>query len=221
MGYLAAKDTGKINIFSENNLFTGSINSPDGTFNTSENNGITNLSAYQFSFDSGKVVKSDPNITGNTTRLSVGSKLPIPFKLTASFNRKSNNFNNTSEIISERDINTISYLFEWARDKNIIMLFYMPNTSTTSLNYKQEKDFYTSELKILYDVIWDKNLGTSAYGATTYGTIHYSTGATINSVAYQACAIPVIFEKITVNYVANSYLVEVSVDGFVLENEGR
>ncbi len=209
MGYLAAKDLGMLGVQTTNNLIEGIVESSQGAVNPTANDGITNLNTYSLSFNTGKVINAEPNIAGNITRVAMGSSKPTPIELSVILSdRRSNN-----------ETDTISYLTAWARNRTTIMLFYMPNTSTTTLSYGQEKDFYYSELKVLYDTIWDKNLGTSAYGASTYGSSRYFTGATVNGSNYNACALPCVFEDITVKKVADSHTMEISLKGYILENE--
>ena len=209
MGYLGAKDLGMLGVQTTNNLIEGIVDSSQGAVNPTDNNGITNLNAYALSFNTGKVINAEPNIAGNITRVAIRSSKPTSIELSVVI----------SDRRSKNETDTISYLTAWSRNRTTIMLFYMPNTSSTTLSYGQEIDFYYSELKILYDTIWDKNLGTSAYGVSTYVSSRYYTGATVNSSDYNACALPCVFEDITVKKEATSHTIEISLKGYILENE--
>ena len=185
------------------------MDNPQGIINPTTNKGIINLKSFSLSYSAGKSVNSDPNITGNITRLGVGSSNAIPIELNISLNRRP----------SINEVESIKYLTAWSRNATTVMLFYMPNTDTTTLYFGQENDFYYSQLRTLYDTVWDKNLGTNPFSATTYGSSRYYTGATINSLNYNACALPCVFNNITVKEDASSIGVDVSFTGFVLENE--
>lgn len=210
MGYLAAKDTGSIGIQSIGGYYTTLTTSPDGAKNISTNNGILNLNGFQVSWSTGKNVGKDANIAGNLTRVSQGSSLPIDITLSASFDKK-----------SAADVEKVNYLTQWSRSKNTIMLFYMARTTDETLQYGNSADFFKSDLKVLYDVFWDRNLGSSAYGVSTYGSLWYDTGVTIGVTTYKPCAVPVVFDNITVDNVAGQSRMTVSITGTVLENESN
>ena len=210
MGYLAAKDTGSIGIQSIGGYFTNLTTSPDGAKNISTNNGILNLNGFQVSWSTGKNVGKDANIAGNLTRVSQGSSLPIDITLSASFDKK-----------SASDVEKVNYLTQWSRSKNTILLFYMARITDETLYYGNSMDFFKSDLKVLYDVFWDKNLGSSAYGVSTYGSLWYDTGVTIGATTYKPCAVPVVFDNITVDNVAGEPRMTVSITGTILENESN
>lgn len=217
MGYLSARDMGNIEVSVVGGLYEGNNPSPDGTQNIDTNDGILNLKSYSLSLTTGKVSNTDANIAGNVTRVSSGSKLPIPIELKAYFTRK-----RASEgaLLTPDEMRNLSYLLAWSRSNTIIMLFYTPFDATT-LDRGQDKDFYTSSLKMIYDVIWDTNLGTTPYTSTTYGSIRYDTGKQFNSTDYHACAIPIIITDVVTNETADKSYIDVSVKGYVLENEGH
>ena len=222
MGYMAIRDLGNLQIDTSLSLFQGRNPSPDGITNPSTNFGVVNLKSFKLSFDTGTTVDDKPNVSGNTTRLSIGSKKPIPIKLNAKFSRRQDD--PSSDEITSQDLRNISFLTHWSRARSIVMMFWMPNDNSTSwLNYGQEKDFFTSQLKTIYDVIWDKNLTTSGdgFGATTYGTNHYRVvmGGAIGN--YDACAIPIIITGINVKEEAKSRYINVTIEANLVENEGR
>lgn len=209
MGYLAAKDTGFISIQTINNLIEGITSSTKGAINQDDNDGILNLKAFSLTYNGGKVVKTDPNIAGNITRIGQGSSTAVPIVLSCMISGRPSNY--------LAEIN--KYFLTWSRNKSIIMLFYMPNNSSVTLSYGQEPDFYYSELKNLYDVLWDSNVGSSAYGISTYGSSRYYTGYTHNSSAYNACAVPIIIQNIQVTEEANKSGRQVVINAYILENE--
>lgn len=209
MGYLGAKDTGFISIQTLNNLVTGITSSKKGAINIDSNYGVLDLRAFSISYNAGKVIKTDPNIAGNITRVSQGSSTAVPIILSCSVSGDKSNY--------LADIN--KYFLTWSRNKSIIMLFYMPNNSGVVLNYGQEPDFFYSELKNLYDVLWDSNIGSNPYGATTYGSSRFFTGYIHNSVNYDACAIPIVIQNITVKQEADKPDRTVTINAIVIENE--
>jgi len=215
MGYLAAKDFGYISVNSRNGLYYGSNLSPDGITNPATNSGIVNLKGYTFGYDAGNSIDDSPNISANRPRISSGSVIATKFTLSCQYSRH-NDDRTVSQISSEVD--TLYYLLKWARNRSIIMLFYMPNSTAVSwLNHGQEIDFYTSQLRSMYDCIWGGGFGT-----TTYGNVRFTTGYTmVGAISYDACAIPVVFDNVKVEEVAGTYLVKVEVTGFIMENEGR
>jgi len=220
MGYLAMKDTGSVKITTESGVFTSSIASPDGTLNPGGDYNLLNLKPFSLSFNTGNNMDTKSGIAGRSTRVSKGSKKPIPFSMEAMYNRKE--FVDSSNKITDRDINSISYLMSWSRSRTIIMLFWMPNDNDSSLlRFGQEPDFFTSQLRSLYDSLWDFNTSssTAGYQSTTYGTYHYSVAMGGSIGGYSPCAIPVVIENVDVKEVADSYQVRVSVSGYVLENE--
>ena len=209
MGYLAAKDTGFISIQTINNLIEGITSSTKGAINPDNNNGILNLHTFSLTYSGGKVIKTDPNIAGNITRISQGSSTSVPIELTCMIS------GNPANYLAE--IN--KYFLTWSRNKSIIMLFYMPNDSSVTLSYGQEPDFYYSELRNLYDVLWDSNIGSSTYGSNTYGSSRYYTGYDHNSVHYDACAIPIVINHIQVKEDAGKSGRQVSISATIVENE--
>ena len=210
MGYLAAIDTGSIGIQTIGGYYTTLTTSPDGAKNTPNNNGILNLNGFQVSWNTGKNVGKDANIAGNLTRVSQGSTKPIDITLTSGFLKK-----------TQDEIDRVNYLTHWARSKNTILLFYMARTTDETLYYGNSADFFKSDLKVLYDVFWDKNLGSSAYGVSTYGSLWYDTGVTIGATTYKPCAVPIVFDNITVDNVAGDPRMTVSITGTILENESN
>jgi len=225
MGYLAGIDTGAVALKVSSNLFVVDLASTDSAFNDTTQLGNTlNLGAYSLGFEIGKNIDSKSNIGNLPTRIVAGSKKAVPFTLSSTFNKKRISDTDTTigDYFTTRDVDTITYLTQWARSKNIIMLCYMPNTDSLSwLNHGQEIDFFSSQVKILYDVLWDKSTSSSSRGfqATTYGTYHYRIPLTVIG-NYDVCAIPVIFENVSVKEQANSYIINVEVTGYVIENEG-
>jgi len=215
MGYLAAKDFGYLSVNTRNGLYYGSNLSPDGITNPADNNGIVNLKSYSFEFDAGNTIDDSPNIAGNRPRISSGSTAATKFTLNCQYSRKLGD-RSLSEIIS--DVDVLYYLLTWARNRTIVMLFYMPNSTAVSwLNHGQEIDFYTSQLRAMYDVIWG-----GGYGVTTYGNVRFTTGYTMaDTSSFDACAIPVVFDNIKVSELAGTYLVRIEITGYILENEGR
>lgn len=221
MGYLAAKDLGAVTVKTSSNVFIGDNASPDGIFNPGNEFNVLALNPFVFSYDTGKNIDTRPNIAGNITRINAGSKLPIPFTLNARYSRRTDR--NVSEITAE-DLVTINHLVQWARANTIVMLFYMPNENdSTLLNHGQEVDFFTSQIRTIYDIVWDRNTSssTSGFQATTYGTYHFSVtmGGSIGE--YLPAAIPVVFENVTVREDAAKTTVEVTATGYCLENEQR
>lgn len=227
------KDLGTLGVRAESGTFEGYNTSSDGVLNPSNINkypdkyGVVKLKAYNLSFDTGKNIDDSPNIAGALTRLGVGSTEPVPITLTARYSRT--RIDEASESAggvhyTVEDANAVSYLTSWSRKRSIIMLFWMPNTESTDwLSYGQDRDFFTSQLRTLYDVMWDQNLGNSETGwhDSTYGTYHYFIEDLFGSGNdYEPCALPVILNKVTVKETADGVGVEVSVNGFVLENEG-
>jgi hypothetical protein len=210
MGYLAAIDTGSIGIQTIGGYYTTLTTSPDGAKNTPNNNGILNLNGFQVSWNTGKNVGKDANIAGNLTRVSQGSTKPIDITLTTGFLKK-----------TQDEIDRVNYLTQWSRSKNTILLFYMARTTDEKLYFGNSVDFFKSDLKILYDVFWDKNLGSNAFGATTYGSIWYDTGVTIGASTFKPCAVPMVIDDITVNNSVDNARLEVSVVGTILENESN
>lgn len=228
IGFLAAKDLGSLGVTTNNNIFEGFNASPDGIFNptgsTYPNNfGVVNLKAFSFSYTTGKVTDDTENIAGNTTRVGVGSTRAVPFVMNARFNRKPVNLAATE--ITSQNTDSITFLTQWSRTRNIVMLFWLPNTASTSwLNHKQDKDFFTSQIKTIYDVLWDRSQSSSTKGfqATTYGTFHYKITDMFGSGQhYEPCAIPVVFESVQVKEDAQNYWIDVEVNGFCLEDEQR
>lgn len=209
MGYLAAKDLGKIGVQTTNYLIEGIVDSPKGAINPTSNYGIINLMSYKLSTNMGKNINAEPNIAGNITRIGMGSSNPTPITLSIKLNRRP----------TLTEIDSIKYLSAWARNRTVVVLFYMPNSTNTTLSYGQEPDFYHSQLRTLYDVVWDRNVGTNAYSSSTYGASRFNTGLTINSSPYNACAVPCVFNNIVINSEASTYSVDVSLEGYVLENE--
>lgn len=210
MGYLAAIDTGSIGIQTIGGYYTTLTTSPDGAKNTPNNNGILNLNGFQVSWNTGKNVGKDANIAGNLTRVSQGSTKPIDITLTTGFLKK-----------TQDEIDRVNYLTQWSRSKNTILLFYMARTTDETLYYGNSADFFKSDLKILYDVFWDKNLGSSAFGATTYGSIWYDTNVTIGASTFKPCAVPMVIDDITVDNSVDNARLSVTIVGTILENESN
>jgi len=210
MGYLSAKDTGFTGIQIVNNLVEGITVSSTGAINPTDNYGVIDLRSYKFSYNGGKIIDAKPNIAGNITRVNAGSSNITSFTLSCKINSKPSKY--------EGEI--AKYFLTWSRSKNIIMLFYMPNETDSTLSYNQDTDFFYSDLKTLYDVLWDSNLGTNPYGVSTYGSSRFYTGLTHSSGAYNACAIPVLIENITVETNAGIIGREIKITGIILENEG-
>lgn len=214
MGYLAAIDTGSIGIQTIGGYYTTLTTSPDGAKNTPNNNGILNLNGFQVSWNTGKNVGKDANIAGNLTRVSQGSTKPIDITLTSGFLKK-----------TQDEIDRVNYLTQWSRSKNTILLFYMARTTDETLYYGNSVDFFKSDLKVLYDVFWDKNLGSNAYNGVaatgTYGSIWYNTGVTIGASTFKPCAVPMVMDDITVNNSVDNARLEVTVIGTILENESN
>lgn len=209
MGYLGAKDTGSLGIKTVGGYYTTEIVSPSGAKNPSTNSGITNLSGYTLSWNTGKTVNIDSNLSSDVNRLGLGAVKPIAFTLSSAFDKR-----------TLAEVDSIAYLTYWSRSKSTIMLFYMANSDET-LYYSNSMDFYKSDLKPAYDVFWDRNLGTSAFGTTTYGSLWYVTGATIGGNAYNPCAVPAIIDNVVVTNDADTKMIRVEVTGFFLENESR
>jgi len=209
MGYLAAKDTGYISIQTVSNLIEGITPSLKGAINPDSNNGILNLYAFSLTYTGGKTLNTDPNIAGNTTRISAGSSNVTQITLNCLVSGKPSNY--------LAEIN--KYFLTWARNRSIVMLFYMPNNSDVTLSYGQEPDFYYSEIRNLYDVLWDSNVGSNPYGVTTYGSSRFPTGYTIAAASYNACAVPVVIENIQVTKEARNAGLQVSINATLIENE--
>lgn len=211
MGYLAAKDTGYIAIQTSNYLITGITNNGSGAINPSTNNGITNLQAFSLSSTTGKALDVKNNIAGNISRINQGSTNAVPISLETYYSKKP----------SKYQADAIKYLMAWSRNRTIVMLFYMPNYSSDILVYGQENDFYYSQLKSMYDLLWDKNLGSNPYGETTYGSSRFATGYTHGLSSYDACAIPIVIESVAFKEEAGINSIKVEVNGYVIESEGK
>ncbi len=220
MGYLAAKDTGFLTMNVISSIFTGDAASPDGAFNPTDNFNVVNLNTYSLNVNISRNVDTSPNIAGNITRAAIGSKNITPITLSCIYSRRITDLSASQIIVS--GIETEKYLAEWAGSKKIIMLFYMPNQDNASLlHYGQEKDFYGSQLKVLYDVMWDKNtdVSTRGFSDSLYGTYHYSVTMTVIG-TYYPCAIPVVFYSFDARELGESNMVQVTVQGYALDNEG-
>jgi hypothetical protein len=211
MGYLAAKDTGYISLQTSNYLITGINSNGVGAINPSTNNGITNLQAFSLAASTGKALDVKNNIAGNISRINQGSTNAVPISLETYYSNKP----------SKYQAEAIKYLMAWSRNRTIVMLFYMPNNTSDTLVYGQDNDFYYSQLKSMYDLLWDKNLGTNSYGATTYGSSRFTTGYSHGLVSYDACAIPIIIESVSFKEEAGINSIKVEVNGYVLESEGK
>ncbi len=229
MGMLVMRDLGAVSIKTSSGLIEVDNASSDGAFNPSEYTypgqyNVVNLKAYTLSIEAGKSIDATPNIAGSITRLGIGGSNPIPITLNASFSRK--RIEETSALaggnqFTMEEANNITYLLQWSRTRSIQMLFWMPNEDDSSwLSYGQEKDFFTSQLRGLYDVLWDKNLGNSTTGwhDSTYGTYHYRVEM-INIGNYDACAVPIVVESVSVKESADGIRKEVTIAGYIIENE--
>ena len=226
MGYLAAKDLGTLNVDASGNTFDGDVNNLTGAKNPTDNNGITNLRLFNLSFNSGKAIDARGNISGRTTRLAQGSTNAVNLTLSAKFERKFDRGDlqdlTPDELkvrLNLEGIEAMRFLGFWSRNRTIIMLFWYPNLpGTTDLYFGQDPDFYGSSLKMMYDVLWDNDSTSSEQGfqGTNYGTIHYDPAADGSAI----CAIPVIFESINVTETPDSKFINVTIQGYAVENEG-
>ncbi len=213
------KDIGAVSIKTDGNIFSGDVSSPDGSYNTGDYN-VLNLKPFSINFNLGTNSDARPGIAGQTTRVNKGSKKAVPFTMEAVYSRRPLDLG--ADQIMARDIDTITYLSLWARNRTVVMMFWMPNDNDSSLlNNGQEPDFYTSQLRTLYDVLWDKSTGssTSGYQSSSYGTYHYSISMGSSIGTYLPCAIPIVIDNVQVKEIANSFAVRVSVTGYVLEDE--
>jgi len=227
MGYLAAKDTGAVSIKTSGSLILPDTLSTDGVANPSSNFGVVDLRSFSFGFNTGMNVDDSPNIAGKITRLAMGGTKPIPFELSCYISRKTVEGDDSK--LSVENINTLNYLLRWNRARTIVMLFWMPNTNDTSwLSYGQDKDFFTSQLRTVYDVVWDWNTDSSTAGwqgtnptTGSYGTNHFRIEMSGSISNYDACAIPVIFSDVSIKEDAESYGVQIKISGYCLEEEQR
>ena len=232
IGFLVLHDTGAVSIKTTSGLFEADVMGTQGALNPGGNNypaikQCVNLKAYALSFVACKNIDDSDNIAGNNTRLGIGGATSIPITLSATFSRKriEEDSDDSGGIhYTMNDANTVSYLTAWARRRTILLLIWFPNekTSPSILSYGQEKDFFTSKLRTLYDVLWDKNLNNSSTGwhDSTYGTDHFQfTSFFDDSTDYHPCAIPIIIQNITCKETGSSKKIEVEVTGFVLTNE--
>lgn len=230
MGILVATDTGNTAIRSSSGLVEPFNDSVDGITNPSDQSkypeqyGLINLKGYTLTDSIGKNVDAKDTIAGTFAKLSMGSKKPIPITLTAKFKNDKVTLPQTptgteGARFGSAEMNSVAYLKTWGRSRSIIMLFYVPDDdSDTNLNYGQVSDFYNSNLRSLYDSLWDKNLGNENLGwnDATYGSIRFLIQI---SFAYQACAIPIIINNVTTKETAGKKFTEVSVTGFMVVNE--
>lgn len=235
MGYLALKDTGSLGLNVSSGYFTpiyqgassNAINPSGDTYPYNKN--ILPLKALNLSLNTGKNIDSTSNITGSITRLGFGSTLPLSIKFSATYERKPKESDELSSITGGNILDSeasyvLSFLSLWARRKTILMLFWVPDEADNSnLLYSEVKDFYSSVLKVIYDTIWNRDSFTASskgYNSSTYGSVHYQLedyfGAGSN---YEPSAIPIVLNSISISSSGSSRLVDVSVDGYALENE--
>lgn len=238
MAWLSGRDLGVSQVKAESGLFTGDIPADEGAYNPSTNDGVANLKAFRLSHELGKAVDDRDSIAGETARLAVGAKSAVPITLRARFQKKipgdrskldgyvtATDAASLKAALLQDEMEALKFLSIWAANRTIIMLFYKPRDNE-KVYFGQPVDFYESDVKILYDVLWDQNQSSSTQGfptdvSETYGTIHYEV--TLNSHAtlatYEACAIPVIFTNINIDDQPDTEFMDVDVEGFALKNE--
>lgn len=227
MGYLSAKDLGAVSLKTTSSLIVADTDSVDGINNPEDNYGVIDLRSFSISFDTGKNVDDSANVSGMITRLAMGSKNPIPLTLQSRVSRKK--VTGDYSQLTMNYITTLDYLVKWSRSRTIVMLFWMPNDNdSTLLSYGQEPDFFTSQLRTIYDTIWDWNTDSSTSGwqgtdptTGTYGTNHFRIEMSGSIGNYDVCAVPVIFNNVTIKESADKTWVDISVTGYFLEEEQR
>ena len=210
MGYLVMRDTGAIQVNVDETTKELTYTSDLGASNPTA--GFINLKAFAMTFESEVDVDVSALLTEKLPRITTGNNKAIPITFQCVYDRKSVNGTGAINLSNDGIVSSCMYLDKWAESKSIVLLYFMPNADTDTIDsveydYDQCRDFYYSLLRVINNNKWNK--------AWLSKTNNKYSGA----MDYKGCVIPLAINKVSMKEEAYSYKVEVSIDCYLITKE--